>query len=188
MAVNARRIPCSYSSLPVPSLFIEVAQYCLRSAIVIKYEQILFIQFCMCWCFRKPCGICMDVHPCVYWSIAAVKVLLRIIHRIFFYDRLGTLSEKTTAGELPEPYLTAPRLLVLAVISQLQFTRKNYEKMQQVFSKHSSKNHSRATESPAWCRVNPTRFYLTARKFFSCSVFSELSHQIVCSYLLSKLL
>lgn len=130
----------------------------------------------------------MDVHPCVYWSIAAVKVLLRIIHRIFFYDRLGTLSEKTTAGELPEPYLTAPRLLVLAVISQLQFTRKNYEKMQQVFSKHSSKNHSRATESPAWCRVNPTRFYLTARKFFSCSVFSELSHQIVCSYLLSKLL
>lgn len=110
----------------------------------------------------------------------------------FFDDRSGTLSEKTTAWELHELYLNAPQLFIVAVISQLQFTMKSYEKiwqgLQAGFFRHSSKNHGQATESHARRRANLTRFYLTARKFFSCNIFSELSYQIVYSYLLSKLL
>lgn len=50
---------------------------------MIKYEQILFIQFCMRGYFRKVCDVCMDVHTRIYLLIVAVKVLLRIFYRIF---------------------------------------------------------------------------------------------------------
>lgn len=103
--------------------------YCLRSAIMIKYGQNLFIPLCMHRYFSKHHGIWREKYIDKYLLVnsGCESLAEDFLQIFFFYDKSGALSEK---AENWSSY-TESSSAVCPGCYQLQFLMKNYGKIRQ---------------------------------------------------------